>query len=84
MDTPVCTKYHKEHMTYEEFVTAVHTEVDNHCSEYTEASRNKHWNSEEWQTILPEEYARYSESCQNETDWDLAVNAVMCEFGLIF
>ena len=41
------------------------------------------WATDEWQQDLKDEYDRYSKSCKNETDWDLAVNAVMFEFSLL-
>ena len=83
MDTTVYTKYHKEHMTFDEFVAAVHTEVWDHCFQNHPIGRERYWNSEEWQAVLPKAYARYSKVNINETDWDLAVNAVMCEFDLM-
>lgn len=84
MDKPVYNKYHKEHMTFEEFVSCVRADVDEGCSyEPSPGYNDRYWNSAEWQEVLVEAYDRYSKSCKNETDWDLAVNAVMCEFSLM-
>ena len=83
MDSPVYTKYHQEYLSQDEFIAVVHTEVWNHCFQNHPTVRERYWNSDEWQKALSDEYNRYSKDCKNETDWDLAINAVMCEFDLM-
>ena len=84
MNEPVYTKYHKSNMTFEEFKDCVHNDIKLGCYDEPYPYFNEtYWATDEWQQDLKDEYDRYSKSCKNETDWDLAVNAVMFEFSLL-
>lgn len=84
MNEPVYTKYHKEHMSFEEFKECVHKDIKECCDDEPYPYYNEtYWLTDEWQQDLEDEYDRYSKTCKNETDWDLAVNAVMFEFSLL-
>lgn len=76
---PVYAKHHMNSMDFSTFTNFVYEEIKK-IGEPFSGFNDAYWKSEEWQNTLLEEFNDFSKKCNNETEWDTAVNSVSIEF----